>query len=73
MAQNTPPYPFKKIVIKSKTMRQITKTPFLKRLNKALAVSMRLEQSQKYSQSQSLTEVTLLECSLIKISFKPLD
>ncbi|EMH41976.1 hypothetical protein HMPREF1429_00888 [Helicobacter pylori GAM93Bi] len=38
-----PPYPFKKIMIKSKTMRQITKTPFLKRLNKALAVSMRLE------------------------------
>ncbi len=43
MVQNNPPYPFKKIMIKSKTMRQITKTPFLKRLNKALAVNMRLE------------------------------
>ncbi len=32
---------------------------------------MRLEQSQKYSQSQSLTEVTLLDFPLIKTSFKP--
>lgn len=54
MAQNNlSPYPFKKIMIKSKTMRQITKTPFLKRLNKALAVSMRLEQSQTYSKPKS--------------------
>lgn len=40
-------------MIKSKTMMQITKTPFLKRLNKALAVSMRLEQSQTYSKPKS--------------------
>ncbi len=54
MAQNNlPPYPFKKIVIKSKTMKQITKTPFLKRLNKALAVSMRLEPSQTYSKPKT--------------------
>ncbi|GAA8314433.1 hypothetical protein HpKG90_01410 [Helicobacter pylori] len=26
------PYPFKKIMIKSKTMRQITKTPFFKNI-----------------------------------------
>ncbi len=51
MAQNNPPLSFKKIMIKSKTMRQITKTPFLKRLNKALAVSMRLKQNQTYSKA----------------------
>ncbi|ADU82437.1 hypothetical protein HPGAM_08365 [Helicobacter pylori Gambia94/24] len=33
---------------------------------------MRLEQSQKYSQSQSLTEVTLLDFPLIEASFKQL-
>lgn len=32
MAQNNPLYPFKKIMIKSKTMRQITKTPFFKNI-----------------------------------------
>ncbi len=53
MAQNNPLYPFKKIMIKSKTMKRLTKTPFLKRLNKALAVSMRLEQSQTYNKPKS--------------------
>ncbi|MGL2541258.1 hypothetical protein ACOWOQ_00235 [Helicobacter pylori] len=53
MAQNTPP--IRKIVAikKSKTMKRLTKTPFLKRLNKALAVNMRLEQSQKYKKPKS--------------------
>lgn len=48
MAQNNPPYPFKKIMIKSKTMKPNNKT-----LNKTLAINMRLEQSQTYSKPKS--------------------
>ncbi|WP_164859113.1 hypothetical protein [Helicobacter pylori] len=48
MAQNNPPLSFKKIMIKSKTMKQNNKT-----LNKTSAVNMRLESSQKYSKPES--------------------
>ncbi|EKE89043.1 hypothetical protein OUO_1545 [Helicobacter pylori R046Wa] len=48
MAQNNPLYPFKKIMIKSKTMKQNNKI-----LNKTLAINMRLKQSQKYSKPKT--------------------
>ncbi|WP_181328898.1 hypothetical protein [Helicobacter pylori] len=68
MAQNNPLYPFKKIMIKSKTMKPNNLKPhFLKILNKTLVVNMRLEKA-KNTASLNPIKVTLLEFPLIKAS-----